>query len=180
LKIDEKKTIVENLHEKFSKSKVVIVTDYKGLNVSEMNDLRRKLDGAGVEYRVVKNTLLRRAAEGTDAGLIADSFAGPSGVALSYDDPVAPAKILTAFAEEFEKLDLKIGVMDGSVLDTDRIKALSALPSRDVMLSQLLSVIVGVPTAFVRALNDMPRRLLSVLQAVREQKTEALAESPNA
>ena len=173
MKIDEKKTIVKDLHEKFARSKVVIVTDYKGLDVSEMNDLRAKLDEAGIEYKVVKNTLLRRASEGTDVSLIVDSFTGPSAVALSYDDPVAPAKVLTAFANEAKKLDLKIGVLDGKVLHLDAIEALSALPSRDILLSQLLSMIAGVPTAFVRALSDMPRQLLTVLQAVRDQKAEA-------
>ena len=173
MKIDEKKTIVEDLHEKFARSKVVIVTDYKGLDVSEMNALRTKLDEADIEYKVVKNTLLRRASEGTDVSLIVDSFTGPSAVALSYDDPVAPAKVLTAFASEAKKLDLKIGVLDGKVLDLNAIGALSALPSRDILLSQLLSTIAGVPTAFVRVLSDMPRQLLSVLQAVRDQKAEA-------
>lgn len=173
MKIDEKKTIVEELHEKFAKSKVVIVTDYKGLNVSEINDLRRKLDEADIEYKVVKNTLLTRAAEGTDVALIADNFTGPSAVALSYDDPVAPAKVLAAFAGENEDLEIKIGVLDGNVLNIDAIQALSALPSRDVLLTQLLSTIIGVPTALVRALSDVPKRLLNVLVGIKDQKAEA-------
>jgi large subunit ribosomal protein L10 len=173
LKLDEKKTIVEELHEKFAKSKVVIVTDYKGLNVLKINDLRGKLDEADIEYKVVKNTLLIRAAEGTDVALITDSFTGPSAVALSYDDPVAPAKVLADFANENKDLEIKIGVLDGNVLDINAIKALSALPTREVLLAQLLSTILGVPTAFVRALNDVPKRLLNVLVAVKDQKAEA-------
>ena len=172
MKLDEKKTIVEALHEKFTKSKVVIVTDYKGLNVLKINDLRGKLDEADIEYKVVKNSLLIRAAEGTDVALIADSFTGPSAVALSYDDPVAPAKVLAAFADENKDLEIKIGVLDGNVLDISAIKALSALPSRDVLLAQLLSTINGVPTALVRALNDVPRRLVNVLDALRQQRAE--------
>jgi large subunit ribosomal protein L10 len=170
LKIDEKKKIVENIRKKFSKSKVVILTDYKGLDVEKINELRGKLKQSGVEYKVVKNTLLVRASEETDISLIKDSFKGPSAVALSCDDPVTPAKILTEFADEHESLEIKVGVMNGRILDLSTIKKLSALPSREVLLGSLLSVMSGVPSAFVRALNDIPRRLLNVLQAIKEQK----------
>ena len=170
MKIDEKKKIVEDIHKKFSESKVVILTDYKGLNVEKINELRGKLKESGVEYKVVKNTLLVRASEETDISLIKDSFKGPSAVALSCDDPVTPAKILTEFAEDHEALEIKIGIINGKILDLSAIKKLSALPSREVLLGSLLSVMSGVPTAFVRALNDMPKRLLNVLQAIKEQK----------
>lgn len=170
MKLDEKKKIVEELRERFSRSQVVIVTDYKGLDVTTINDLRRKLRESDIEYQVVKNTLLVRAAEETDVALIKDNFKGPSAVALSYDDPVASAKVLTKFAEEHDKLEIKIGVMSGKVLDLKEIKALSALPSREILLGQLLSAMNGVPTAFVRAVSDIPKRLLNVLQAIKEQK----------
>ena len=170
MKIDEKKKIVEDIHKKFSESEVVILTDYKGLNVEKINELRGKLKESGVEYKVVKNTLLVRASEETDISLIKDSFKGPSAVALSCDDPVTPAKILTEFAEDHEALEIKFGIINGKILDLSAIKKLSALPSREVLLGSLLSVMSGVPTAFVRALNDMPKRLLNVLQAIKEQK----------
>ena len=170
MKIEEKKAIVQDLSEKLSKSKVVIVTDYKGLNVEEINDLRRKLAEAHIEYKVVKNTLLIRAAKGTEVELIEKGFKGPSAIALSYDNPVAPAKVLTAFAKEHAALEIKIGILNGRVMDLNAIKALSVLPSRETLLAQLLSILMGVPTAFVRALNDIPRRLLNVLKAIEEQK----------
>jgi len=170
LKKEEKITIVEDLNEKLSRARVVIVTDYKGLNVEEINDLRRKLAEAHIDYKVVKNTLLTRAAKGTDIAIIEKSFKGPSAVALSYDDPVAPAKVLTTFAKDHDMLEIKIGVLDGKIMDLNAIKALSILPSRETLLAQLLSIIMGVPTAFVRALNDIPRRLLNVLKAIEEQK----------
>jgi len=173
LRLEDKKTIVEELHEKFSKSKLVIVTDYKGLDVARMNDLRGRLDEADIDYRVAKNSLLTRASEGTDAAQIADSFKGPNAVAFSYGDPVAPAKVLTEFAKDNDDLEIKIGILDGSILDTEGIKALSSLPSREILLSQLLSTMIGVPTALVRALSDVPRRLLNVLEAVNTQKGEA-------
>ena len=173
MRLDEKKKIAEDLHTRFAKSEVVIVTDYKGLNVMALNDLRRKLREVNVEFQVVKNSLLVRASEDTGVAAIKDHFKGPSAVALSYTDPVAPAKVLTDFAKENKNLEIKIGVMGGKVLDVNRIKALSDLPPREVLLGQLLSVINGVPTSLVRALNDVPRRLLNVLQAIKDQKEAA-------
>lgn len=173
MKLEEKKNIVHDLRERFERSKVVIVTDYQGLDVTTITDLRRKLLEAQVEYQVVKNTMLIRAAEETEVALIKDSFKGPSAIALSYDDPVAPAKVLTDFAKVNDRLEIKVGVMDGKVLELGAIKALSALPSREILIGQVLSVMIGVPTGLVRALNDLPQRLMNVLQAIKEQKEAA-------
>ncbi|MFC1516527.1 50S ribosomal protein L10 [Thermodesulfobacteriota bacterium] len=173
MKLDQKKEIVKALHDKFGRSKIVIVTDYKGLNVTTINDLRRKLREAEIEYKVVKNSLLARASDDTDVALIKDYFIGPSAIALSYDDPVAPAKLLTEFAKENKNLEIKAGILNGKVLDANAIKSLSALPSREVLLGQFLSVLIGVPTSVVRALNDMPQRLLNTLQAIKEHKEAA-------
>ena len=173
MNLTDKQQIVEELNEKLASSKVVIITDYKGLDVAAMNSLRRKLRDAQVEFKVVKNTLLVRAAENTDAALIADSFKGPSAVALSFDDPVAPAKVLTDFAKENKKLEIKIGVMDGRVIDAAGIVALSSLPSREVLLAQVLAAMNGVPTGLVRTLNAIPAKLLYALQAIKEQKEAA-------
>jgi len=175
LKLDQKKNIVQDLHEKFLKKKVLIVTDYKGLRVESLNSLRRKLREAGIEYQVVKNTLLRRASTETDVALIQDRFKGPSAIALSYVDPVAPAKVLTQFAKENEKLELRVGVMDGKVIDVNAIKALANLPPREILLSQLLSVMNAVPTSFVRVLSAVPSGMLNVLQALKAKKEEATA-----
>ena len=171
--LEQKKSIVEDLHERFSKSKVLIVTDYKGLNVTTINALRRKLRDADVEYTVVKNSLMVRAAEGTDVDLIKESFKGPNAIAISYDDPIAPAKVLTDFAKENKKLEIKMGVMDGKVMDAGAIKALSALPSKEALIGQLLSVINGVPTGLVRTLNAVPGGFVNVLQALKDQKEAA-------
>ncbi len=173
MKIDEKKKIVEDMRERFSKSKVVFITDYKGLDVATISALRKKLRDADSEYKVVKNSLLIRASEENDVALIKEYFQGPSAVALSYNDPVATAKVLAGFADKHEKLEIKIGIMGGKLLDLSAIKALSLLPSRDVLLGQVLSVMAGVPTAFVRALADAPKRMLNVLQAIKEQKEAA-------
>lgn len=173
MKLEQKKTIVKDLQERFSKKKILIVTDYKGLNVQDVNLLRRKLREAGTEYKVVKNSLLVRACKDTDVEMLKDYFTGPSAIALSYDDPVAPAKLLTEFARENKKLEIKVGVMNGKVLDLSKIDELSSLPSHEVLLGQLLSVMNGVPTSLVRALGDVPRKMLNLLQAIKEQKEAA-------
>jgi large subunit ribosomal protein L10 len=173
VKLDEKKKIVEELKDKISKSKVVVVTDYKGLDVTTINSLRRKLRESQVEYKVVKNTLLSRAAENSDLAMIKDNFKGPSAIAISYEDPVAPAKVLTDFAKDHGQLDIKAAVMEGRALDLKAIKALSALPSREELVGQLLRAMIGVPTGLVGALGDIPRRLLNVLGAVQNQKEAA-------
>jgi large subunit ribosomal protein L10 len=172
LKLDQKKEIVEDLHERFSRAKIVIVTDYKGLDVQAVTELRRSLRDSEIEYQVVKNTLLVRAAEQTAVAVVKDHFKGPSAIALSFEDPVAPAKLLTEFAKKNEKLQIKAGVMDGRLLDLAAIKALSSLPPREVLLGQFLSVLVGVPTGLVRVLNGIPQKFMNVLQAIIEQKEQ--------
>jgi large subunit ribosomal protein L10 len=173
LKIEAKQQIAEDLHDKFAKSAIVVLTDYKGLDVAAINDLRCKLRESDIEYQVVKNTLLARAAEDTEVALIKDHFKGPSAVAISYDDPVAPAKVLTQFAKENDKLEIKVGVLNGKVLDVQAIKALAMLPSREVMLAHVLSTINAVPTSFVRVLAEVPRSMLNVLTAIKDQKEAA-------
>lgn len=168
--IHKKKQIAEDLKGRFEKSTLVILTDYKGLDVAAMNVLRRKLRETNTEYQVVKNSLLVRASEGNDVALIKDHFTGPSAVALSDDEPVAPAKVLADFVKENKKFEIKVGVLNGKLIDIDGIKALSSLPSREVLLGQVLSAMNAVPTSLVTALADVPRRFVNVLQAVKDQK----------
>ena len=168
--IKQKKEIAQDLQGRFEKSAIVILTDYKGLDVAAMNDLRRKLREANAEYQVVKNSLLVRASEGNDVTLIKEQFKGPSAIALSYDDPVAPAKVLADFVKDNKNFEVKVGVLNGKVIDLNGIKALSALPSREVLLAQVLSAMNAVPTSLVTALSDVPRRMVNVLQAIKDQK----------
>jgi large subunit ribosomal protein L10 len=173
LRLNEKIKITEDLREKFARSKVVIVTDYKGMNVTTINTLRKKLRDVEIEYRVVKNSLLIRASEDTDVATIQAFFKGPSAVAISYNDPVTPAKVLTEFANENKNLTIKAGVMGNRLLDINDIKSLSSLPSREVLLSQVLSAMNGVPTAFVRVLSATIGQFLNVLTAIKDQKEAA-------
>lgn len=175
MNIEAKKEFVHQLRERIDKSKVVILTDYQGLDVGTITDLRSRLSEAQIEYQVIKNTMLRRASEGTDAELIKDDFKGPSAIAMSFDDPVAPAKILTEFAKDNEKLEIKVGVMNGKVLDLTAIKSLATMPSREELLAQVLSAMIAVPTSLVTALSDAPRRMVNVLQAIKDQKEQEAA-----
>jgi large subunit ribosomal protein L10 len=175
MKIDDKKLLVEDLKEKLARSKVLIVVDYKGLDVATMTDLRKKLRDADVECKVVKNTLLAMASRQTDVEAISDSFKGPTAIAVSYSDPVAPAKVLIEFAKANTKLGIKKGVMGSKILELKDIEALSSLPSREVLLGKLLSVMNAVPASVVQVLAAVPRSLVNVLQAIRDQKEKEAA-----
>jgi len=161
VKLEEKKQIAEDLHGRFKKSQLVILTDFKGLDVASVSDLRRKLKEAGIEYKVVKNTLMARVSQDTPIAVLANHFKVPGAGGSSYNDPVAPAKILTKFADDSKKLEIKAAVLNGQLLDANGVKALAALPSREVLLGQLLSVMVGVPTSAVRVLDGVPRALVN-------------------
>ena len=173
MNLAEKKRITQDLNERFSKAAVVIVTDYKGLDVDAINDLRRRLREAEVEYQVVKNSLLVRASQNTDVAKIQETFQGPSAVALGFSDATALAKVLIEFAKDHEVFKIKMGIVDGKILELKQIAALAALPSREVLLGRFVSVLNNVPAGFVRTLAEIPRRLLNVLQAIEEQKEAA-------
>lgn len=173
MRLNEKKRLVEDLKEKFLKSKVLIVSDYKGLDVTSMSELRRKLREVDVECKVAKNTLLARAADQTDIDKIKDAFKGPTAIAISYSDPVAPAKVLVDFAKNNNNLEIKKGILGGKVLELSDIKSLSELPSREELIGKTLSVMNGVPTSIVQVLSGIPRNFINVLQAIKEQKEAA-------
>ena len=173
MQIEEKKKIVASLHESFLRSELLILTDYKGLDVLKINDLRKKLREVGCEYKVAKNTFFKRASEDTDAQMVRDNFKGPMAVALSYGDQVAPAKVLTDFAKDNDALGIHLGVMGGKIIDLDAITALSSLPSREVLLGSFLSVASGAARGLVVALSDVPRTFINVLTAIKEQKEAA-------
>ena len=136
----EKKDAIDELHEKFARAKTAVITGYAGINVEQITELRSKLRASKVEYRVVKNTLARKAVEGTGLEPLKDHFVGPVGIALGFDDVVAPAKVLFEFSKTQAKLELKVGVLDGKLLKQADIKALASLPS----LNSLRGKIVGL------------------------------------
>ena len=176
MKLEEKKQIVEDLRGRFAKSNLVILTDFKGLDVASVSELRRRLKEAGIEYKVVKNTLMARASQDTPISVLTDHFKGPGAVAIGYHDPVAPAKILTKFADDSKKLEIRAAVLNGKLIDLGGIRALAALPSREVLLGQLLAVMLEVPTSVVRVLAGVPRGLVNLLAALKDQQEAAGAQ----
>ncbi len=167
---EEKAAVVSQLKEAFSNYKVLILADYRGLNVEAMNALRKQLRESGVTLRVVKNTLLRIASEETDVAQIQDLFVGPTAIVISDDDPVAPAKVLKEFAKNNEALKIKGGILSGKPLTVADVEGLASLPDRDVLLAQLLSVFNASQSGLVNVLAGVIRGFLNVLHAVEEKK----------
>jgi large subunit ribosomal protein L10 len=166
----EKEALVAHLHEKFKEAKAAILTDFTGLNVEQITQLRRTLKQQAAEYTVVKNTLLRRASRDTDMELLMEHFAGPIAIALVYEDPVLPAKILTEFSKEQPALEVKAGMVKGTVLDSQKIKTLATLPSREVLLAKLLSLLTYPHTRLVQVLNSPVQGLVSTLNGIAKKK----------
>ena len=168
----DKQRIVDELHTAWSESTAGVVTHYRGLSVSQMGDLRRALHNADVSLQVVKNTLARRAAEGTDFKAAEELFTGP--VAIAYGkDPVGMAKAISDFAKSNEALEVKGGVLDGKVIDVAGVKALASLPSREVLLAKMLGSMQSPISGFVRTLAEVPASFVRTLAAIRDQKEAA-------
>jgi len=151
--IEQKKRIVEEITEKLKKSQTTVIVDYRGLNVAEITELRKQLREAGVEFKVYKNTLMRRAAEKAELSGLNEFLTGPNAVAFSEHDPVMPAKILNDFAKKNEKLEIKAGVVEGRLVSISEIKALAELPPREGLLSMLLSVLQAPVRNFALAVK---------------------------
>ncbi len=173
MNLSEKKEFVKHLNTRLSDAAISILVDYKGLDVASMTQLRAELRKDGVKLEVVKNTLLSMASKDTDSSQMRKYFSGPNAIVTCKDDPVSPARILVKFAESNNKLKIKAGAMNGKALQPNDIKAIAKLPTREVLLSQLLSTMNGVPTAMVRVLAEVPRSFLNVLNAIQDQKKAA-------
>lgn len=169
---DDKQRVVDELHAAWTESTAGVVTHYRGLTVAQMGDLRRSLHNANVSLQVVKNTLARRAAEGTGFKAAEELFTGP--VAIAYGtDPVGMAKAISDFAKKNEALKIMGGVLDGKAVDAAGISALANLPSREVLLAKMLGSMQSPISGFVRTLNEIPASFVRALAAVRDQKQAA-------
>lgn len=165
-----KEQVVSDLHGRFQKAKVAILTDYLGLNVEEMNRLRRELRDEAVEYMVVKNTIVKLAAKSTGLELLDTYFSGPTAVAISYQDPVSIAKVLIKFMKDYPKLEIKAGVLDGKVMTADDIELLAQTPNREVLLAQILSLFTSSQTGLVGVLSGILLKFTYVLEAIKKRK----------
>ena len=168
---DNKQELVTEMHERLGRAKAVFLADFRGMDVGKATTLRNELRSASVEYRVFKNTLLERASQGTDMECLSPYLTGPTAIAISYDDPVSAAKVLSKFAKDPQgKLVLKVGVLSGKLLDVKQIQALAELPSREVLLAKMLGSMQAPATNFVGVLAALPGSLVRALDAIRAQK----------
>lgn len=167
----QKEEAVELLHEKFLKTQSMVMLHYRGLNVEEITQLRRKCREANLEFRVVKNTLARRALKDTPLEAAMDHFKGPVSVALGYEDQVAPAKVIKEFLKTRKgKVELVGACVEGKILTAEETKAFADLPPRDVLLSILLSAMQGPVRGFVSVLQGPIRQFVGVLEAIQAAK----------
>lgn len=159
--LEKKVQKVEEITEKFKESQTSVVVDYRGLDVAEVTALRKELRDEGIEFHVYKNTMTRRAVDAVELSALSEVLVGPTAIAFSKDDVVAPARILNNFAKDHEALEIKGGVIEGEVATLEQIKELADLPNYEGMVSMLLSV-----------LQAPIRNLAYVVQSVSEQKEE--------
>lgn len=161
---EKKEKQVAEIVQRFSDSKSTVVTDYRGLTVAQVTELRRQLREAGVDYKVLKNTFVKRAVDEVDLKELNEYLVGPTAIAFSSDDLVAPAKIIAEFAKKHKALEIKVGILEGQILGMEQVKELASLPSRDGLLSMFLSV-----------LQAPMRNMACVVKAVSEKETQETA-----
>ena len=169
LNLEQKKAVVVEVSEQVSTAQAIIVAEYRGLQVGEMTALRVQARKSGVYLRVLKNTLVRRAVEGTPFSGLANEMVGPLVFGIS-SDPVSAAKVLSDFAKVNDKFIIKAGAMPNQVMDVKGVQALASLPSREELLAKVLGTMQAPVAKFVRTLNEVPTKFVRGLAAVRDQK----------
>jgi large subunit ribosomal protein L10 len=169
----EKEQIVEVIKDRFANCDAVILADYRGLSVKDMQQLRNKLRDAGAEMTIYKNSLTEIAMRELAMPDMSEYLAGPTGFVFVTGDPVGPAKALTAFAKEHDALELKGGIVDNQVVDAAGIKAISMLPSREELIAKLLGTMLNPLVGFARVLNGPVEAFARTVSAVADQKAAA-------
>ena len=165
----EKEEVIGELHAKMAKARAAIVAEPRGLTVETVTALRKKLRDNKVEYRVVKNTLAARAAKGTSVEAVADKFVGPTAIVMSYDDVVAPAKLLAEFAKDRESFSIRAGVIEGKVVDAKAIQALSKLPGIQELRGKIAGLLAQPAARLARLIATPGQQLARAIGARREQ-----------
>ena len=171
--LNQKREVVEVISGKMKAAKAMVFADYRGLTVEQDTQLRSALRKAGVDYKVVKNTLARIAANENGLEGLNTYLNGPTAMASSETDPVAPAKVLSEYAKKFNKLNLKVGVVEGNIIDAVGIKSLAELPPREVLIARVLGGFNAPLSGLVNVLNGNIRGLVVALNAIAEQKANA-------
>lgn len=175
LTLDEKKALVAEVSEVAAKAHSLVAAEYRGLTVAQLTELRNKARAGGAYMRVVKNTLARKAFEGTDFECTADALTGPLILGFSMEDPGAAARVVEEFAKTNDKLVVKMVSVGGQVLPAEDIKRLAKLPTRDQAISLLMAVMKAPVEKFVRTLNEPHAKLVRTIAAVRDEKEKAAA-----
>ena len=165
-----KTSVVEGVKEKMQAAQSMVLIDYRGLTVAELTDLRNRCRKEGVEYAVIKNTMIRKAAEELGIEGLEPMLHGPTAVAFGMTDAVAPAKILVNFIKDVKKTEIKCGVMEGKVLDVKGVEALAELPPKEVLIAKMMGSLNAPITNFVGVLSATLRSLVYAIEAVRKQK----------
>jgi large subunit ribosomal protein L10 len=168
----EKVNTVSELKEKISEAKSILLTDFTGLNVEEISELRNQLRKSSIEYRIVKNTLTRISVEELGMTEILDHLDGPTAIAFGLDDPIASAKIITEFAKKFEKPKIKAYFLDGQKFEGTQVGELANLPDKDVLRAQLVGTISAPLSNFVFLLKNLLQKTVLVLDAIKEKKEQ--------
>ena len=174
LNLEEKKEVVAEVSARLAKAQAVVLAEYRGLPVEQITVLRSQARASGVYLRVLKNTLARRAVQGTPFEKLADQMVGPLAYGIS-EDPVAAAKVLHAYAKGNEKLVIKGGAMPNYVMTAKEVGNLATMPSREELLAKLLGTMQAPIAKFVQTLNEVPSRFVRTVAAVRDQKEKAAA-----
>jgi large subunit ribosomal protein L10 len=174
LNLEGKKEVVAEVSTRLKSAQTVVLAEYRGLPVEDITVLRKEARASGVYLRVLKNTLARRAVQGTPFEKLSDQMVGPLAYGIS-DDPVAAAKVLHAYAKGNEKLVIKGGMMPNYLMSAKEVGALAAMPSRNELLSKLMGTMQAPVTKFVQTLNEVPGKFVRTLAAVRDQKEKAAA-----
>ena len=178
-KVELKQPIVAAIAEDVKEAQSVVIVDYRGLTVAQDTELRKQLREAGIIYKVCKNTMMKRAFEGTEFEGLSAYLEGPSAMAVSKDDATAPARIICKFAKTADKLEVKAGVVEGKVYDMAGVQALSAIPSREELLSKLLGSIQSPIANFARVIKQIAENGGATTEAT-EEVAEPLAEATEA
>lgn len=170
LNLEAKKKVVEEIGERLKKTKGAVLADYRGLNVAEATELRSKLREAGIEFKVLKNTLTRLAARDVGIEGLDSYLEGPTAIAFDFQDQVAPAKILAEFAKTHKALEIKAGILENKVLDAASVKALADLPPKEVLLAKVLGAMQSPLYGLAGGLSGLLRNFVYVLDAVRAKR----------
>ncbi|MEJ2346847.1 MAG: 50S ribosomal protein L10 [Gammaproteobacteria bacterium] len=173
LTLDQKKTVVEEVAKMAASAHSAIAAEYRGLTVGEMTELRAKARNEGVYLRVVKNTLARRAVQGTDFECMSEGFVGPLVLAFSQEDPGSAARVIKDFAKGHDKLVVKLVSIGGQLLAAADVDRLASMPTRDQAISMLMAVMRAPLDKFARTLNEVPGKLVRTVAAVRDAKQGA-------